>query len=165
MKRFTGSCANNRPWSDEDRAELLKRRRAGESTAEIAEAMNRSERAITSMACKLGLPVVRRPHRLTELAQVRRLAERGYSDRVIGLTIGRSRSAVSQIRDRYKIPAGAKSRHKRWGYTSIDVDVVRHFYQTSKAPIRDAAKALGRSRDGVQQFATKMGLTKRRKAA
>lgn len=163
--KLTGSCANNRIWTEADRAELLKRRRAGQSSKEIGEAMGRTPQAVNCMAYKLEMPVKKRPHKLTELNQVRRLAERGYSDRVIGLTIGRSRTAVSQIRDRYKIPAGAKSRHKRWGYTSIDIDVVRHCYQTSKAPIRDAAKLLGRSRDGVQQFASKMGLTKRRKAA
>ncbi len=162
MKRFSGACAANRPWSDEDRAELLKRRRTGESTAEIAQAMNRSERAITSMACKLGLPVVRKPHRLTELAQVRRLAERGYSDRVIGLTIGRSRSAVSQIRDKYKIKAGTYARHRRWHYTKVDIEVIRHCYATSDAPVVTAAKMLGRTRTAIQALACKLGMTRGR---
>ncbi len=162
MKRMTGACAANRQWTEEDRAELLKRRRAGESAAEIAQAMNRSERAVISMAYKLGLPAVRKPHRLTELAQVRRLAERGYSDRVIGLTIGRSRTAVSQIRDKYKIKAGVHSRHRRWHYTGIDIEVIRHCYATSDAPILAAAKLLGRTRTAIQAFACKHGLTRGR---
>ncbi len=53
MKRMTGACAANRQWTEEDRAELLKRRRAGESAAEIAQAMNRSERAVILAAAKL----------------------------------------------------------------------------------------------------------------
>lgn len=96
MKRFSGACAANRPWSDEDRAELLKRRRTAE------------------------------------------------------------------IRDKYGIKAGTYSRHRRWHYTGIDIEVIRHCYATSDAPILAAAKLLGRTRTAIQAFACKHGLTRGR---
>lgn len=161
MKRMTGACAANRPWTEEDRAELARLRRAGLSSQEIAERIGRTIRAVDSAACKMGLPSVRKPHRTTELEQVRRLAERGYSDRVIGITIGRTRPAVYQLRKKYNIRAGALSKNKRWGYTPADIRVIARCYETSSKPIVEAARLLGRSVYGVQHFASKHGLTKR----
>lgn len=96
-----------RVWQPRELAELRVLVRSGMPHAEIAAKLNRSVKAVSSAIYKFGVRVVRSTgYRGDELRRIRELAERGYSDRVIGLTIGRTRTAVSQIRDRRGIRAG-----------------------------------------------------------
>ena len=95
-----------RQWKLLEIAELHRLRAAGVSYGDIAIALNRTMRAIHCAVCIFEAPGAKRPVRTTDVQWVRDLAARGYSDRVIGLTVGRTRTSVSQIRDREGIQAG-----------------------------------------------------------
>lgn len=96
-----------RVWQPRELAELRVLVKAGVSHAEIAQKLNRSVKAVSSAIYKFNVPVKRSTgYRADEVRKVRELAACGYSDRVIGLTIGRTRTAISQIRERRGIGAG-----------------------------------------------------------
>ena len=95
-----------REWRLREIAELHRLRAAGVSYADIATALNRTMRAIYTAVCIFEAPGAKRPVRTTDVQWVRDLAARGYSDRVIGLTVGRTRTSVSQIREREGIASG-----------------------------------------------------------
>ena len=97
---------SQREWTPREIAELKKLRHEGVAYAEIARQLNRSQKAIGSAVYKFDAQAMRRPWRSTEIAQVKHMAAKGYSDRVIGLTIKRTRTAVSQLRERRGIGAG-----------------------------------------------------------
>ena len=96
-----------REWSPRELAELRVLARQGMPHAEIAAKLDRSVKAISSAISKFDVRVTRSTgYRGDDLRRIRQLAAAGYSDRVIGLTIGRTRSAISQIRERRGISAG-----------------------------------------------------------
>ena len=96
-----------RIWQPRELAELRVLVRAGLPHAEIAAKLNRSVKAVSSAIYKFDVEVTRNTnYRPDDVRRVRELAARGYSDRIIGLTIGRTRSAISQIRERRNIAAG-----------------------------------------------------------
>ena len=95
-----------RKWTPRELAELRKMRRENVSYREIAAHFNRTQRAIASMVYAIDARGAKRPWRAADLIQLRHMASRGYSDNKIGMTIGRSRTAVSQKRERLGIAAG-----------------------------------------------------------
>lgn len=98
---------SQRVWEPRELAELRVLVRAGLPHADIAAKLNRSVKAISSAISKFDVRVIRSTgYRGDDLRRIRQLAAAGYSDRVIGLTIGRTRSAISQIRERRNIAAG-----------------------------------------------------------
>ena len=104
---------SQRQWEPREIAALKKLRREGLPYAEIAQQLNRSQKAIGSAVYKFDAQAMRRPWRSSEVAQVKHMAAKGYSDRVIGLTIGRTRTAVSQLRERGGIAAGNPEHNPR----------------------------------------------------
>lgn len=98
---------SQRIWTPHDINELRRLVRAGLPHAEIAPKIGRSIKAVSSAIQKFDVPVIRNTaYRGDDIRKIRELAARGYSDRIIGLTIGRTRSAISQIRERRGIRAG-----------------------------------------------------------
>lgn len=98
---------SQRIWTPHDINELRRLVRAGLPHVEIAEKVDRSVKAISSAIYKFDIQVTRSSgYKAEDVRKVRELAARGYSDRIIGLTIGRTRSAISQIRERRGIRAG-----------------------------------------------------------
>ena len=96
-----------RIWQPRELAELRVLVRSGMPHAEIAEKLNRSVKAISSAIYKFDVRVTgNKGYRGDDVSKIRQLAACGYSDRVIGLTIGRTRTAISQIRERRGIAAG-----------------------------------------------------------
>ena len=96
-----------RIWTPNELNELRRLVRQGLPHAEIATRLNRSVKAISAAIYKFDVPSSRsRGYSGADVQRVRQLASRGYSDRIIGLTIGRTRSAISQIRERRNIAAG-----------------------------------------------------------
>jgi hypothetical protein len=96
-----------REWSPRELAELRVLARSGMPHAEIAAKLSRSVKAISSAIYKFDVRVTSNTnYRPDDVRKVRELAARGYSDRIIGLTIGRTRTAISQIRERRGIAAG-----------------------------------------------------------
>ena len=96
-----------REWSPRELAELRVLARQGMPHAEIAEKFSRSVKAISSAIYKFDVrSTSSKGYRGDDVSKIRELAARGYSDRIIGLTIGRTRSAISQIRERRGIAAG-----------------------------------------------------------
>lgn len=103
-----------RQWTSAEIGELRIMRRAKVPYAEIAAKLDRSVSAIANAVYVYDLDTSKRPWRAGDVLRVRELAARGYSDRVIGLTIGRSRSAVSQLRDQRGIKSGREIK-TGWG--------------------------------------------------
>ena len=99
-----------RQWTDFEIAQLKRHRMAGLSYAEIGAILDRSAAAIGSAVWQFDLRAKKKPIRQSEIRHIRALAALGYSDRVIGLTVGRTRTAVSQIRDREGIPCGRSAK-------------------------------------------------------
>lgn len=99
-----------RAWTPEElsRLRVLLRQRA--TYAAIGAELGRSAKAISSAVWKFDLRTSRQPYRGDVIRTVRRLAASGYSDRIIGNTVGRTRSAISQLRAKLGIPAG-RPRH------------------------------------------------------
>lgn len=96
-----------RIWTPNELADLRRMVRQGMPHAEIATRLDRSVKAISAAIYKFDIKVTRNTgYRPDDVRRVRELAARGYSDRIIGLTIGRTRSAISQIRERRNIAAG-----------------------------------------------------------
>jgi hypothetical protein len=95
-----------RQWTEFEVAQLKRLRLAGLTYAEIGAKLDRSVSAIGAAVWTYDLRSLKKPIRRSDIEWIRSLAARGYSDRVIGLTVGRTRTAVSQIRDRNQIPAG-----------------------------------------------------------
>lgn len=97
---------SQRQWTARERNELRKMRRENVDYATLAKHFGRTTRAIAAQIYHIDARGFRRPWKAAELIQLRHMASRGYSDRKIGLTIGRSRTAVSQKRERLGIAAG-----------------------------------------------------------
>ena len=95
-----------RVWTDFEVAQLKRHRLAGLSYAEIGAILDRSASAIGSAVYQFDLRAIKQPIRRSVVNHIRSLAALGYSDRVIGLTVGRTRTAVSQIREREGIGSG-----------------------------------------------------------
>jgi hypothetical protein len=95
-----------REWSEFEVAQLKRLHAAGLSYVEIGAKLGRSRGGIANAIYKFDLRVKKRPILRAEVRHIRDLAARGYSDRVIGLTVGRTRTAISQIRERQGIPCG-----------------------------------------------------------
>lgn len=95
-----------RQWEPRELHELRKLRRQNVDYATLATHFKRTRRAIASMIHKIDARGFRRPWLAMDIVQLKHMAARGYSDRKIGLTIGRSRTAVSQKRERLGIPPG-----------------------------------------------------------
>lgn len=102
-----------RQWTEFEVAQLKRHRLAGLSYAEIGAKLNRSVGAIGAAVWTYNLRSLKKPIKRSDIAWIRDLAARGYSDRVIGLTVGRTRTAVSQIRDREGIPPGRAAKMAR----------------------------------------------------
>lgn len=105
---------SQRQWTEFEVAQLKRYRLAGLSYAEIGEKLDRSVGAIGAAVWTYNLRSLKKPIRRSDIQWIRDLAARGYPDRVIGLTVGRTRTAVSQIRDREGIPAG-RAVKMAWG--------------------------------------------------
>lgn len=97
---------SQRVWTDFEVAQLKRHRLAGLSYAEIGAILDRSASAIGSAVYQFDLRAIKQPIRRSVVNHIRSLAALGYSDRVIGLTVGRTRTAVSQIREREGIASG-----------------------------------------------------------
>lgn len=97
---------SQRQWTDFEVAQLKRHRLAGLSYAEIGAILNRSAAAIGSAVYQFDLRAIKQPIKRSVVNHIRALAALGYSDGVIGLTVGRTRTAVSQTRDREGIPCG-----------------------------------------------------------
>ena len=104
---------SQRQWTEFEVAQLKRHRLAGLSYAEIGALLNRTVGAIGSAVWQFDLRAIRQPIRRSVVNHIRALAALGYSDRVIGLTVGRTRTAVSQIRDREGIPCGRDAKIAR----------------------------------------------------
>lgn len=102
-----------RKWTPRELAELRKMRRQNVSYRDIAAHFGRTTRAIASQVYQLDARGFRCPWKAADLIQLRHMAARGYSDRKIGLTIGRSRTAVSQKRDRMGLAPGNPKHNPR----------------------------------------------------
>lgn len=107
-QRLPGNPNFGRRWTEDEKRELMRMRRAKVPTEEICRALNRSLQAVMNMASKMSAPLAKPPYRTSQVRQIQRLAESGYSDRVIALTIGRGHDAVQKFRRRHGIPAGVK---------------------------------------------------------
>lgn len=95
-----------RQWTPRERAELRQLRRQNVDYATLAQHFGRTTRAIASMVYAIDARGAKRPWRAADLIQLRHMASRGYSDNKIGMTIGRTRTAVSQKRERLGIAPG-----------------------------------------------------------
>lgn len=103
---------SQRQWTARERNELRKMRRENVDYATLAQHFGRTARAIASQVYQLDARGFRRPWK-ADLIQLRHMESRGYSDRKIGLTIGRSRTAVSQKRDRMGLAPGNPKHNPR----------------------------------------------------
>lgn len=106
-----------RRWEPREKAQLRKLRNDRVPYGELAQRFGRTRKAITSMVHKIDALGQKRPWLAADLAQLKHMAGKGYSDHKIALTIKRSRTAVSQKRERLGIPPGNPQHNpKKGGY-------------------------------------------------
>lgn len=107
-QRLPGNPNFGRRWTEEEKRELLRMRRAKVPTEEICRKLDRSLKSVMNMACKLSAPLAKPPYRTSDVRQIERMAQSGYSDRVIAMTVGRPLDGLQKFRRRRGIAAGLK---------------------------------------------------------